>query len=137
MKRTLIVTLGIVALLATSSFADAGDRLERRSGFLGVSNLASVDHDHDDHRGKALNQHRKNKHDKKDYKAWKRDKYERKHANRHHRDKHPYWKRGHNRHEPRVVYRTLPPRTVVRERVVVSPVYPLPFPNHLVFHFSF
>ena len=137
MKRTLVVTLGIVAFFATSSFADAGDRYERRSGFLGVSNLANVDHDHRDHRGEAVNQDRKSRHDKKEYTAWKRDKYERNHANRHHRDKHPYWKRGHNHYEPRVVYRTLPPRTVVRERVVVSPVYPLPFPNHLVFHFSF
>jgi len=133
MRNRWILWAVTLFLLGTPVLASAADRSGREGDLRQIAKHSVYE--------QGKHERRELRHD--DHREWKQTRHDnRRHDDRavarHRHDEHRSW-RGEYRHrhpEPRVVYRYAPPpRPIVRERVVLSPVIPPPS-SYLVLHFS-
>lgn len=140
MKQLMMIIAMALFLVTVPALSSAGDRYRNSEGFQRHRSATVFEPDrheqrHDD--GAQFRAHR----ERGEKKVWKGSK---RHArfdkvSRHRHESQRHWRHNRHRHlEPPVVYRYAPPRrSIVRERVVVTPVFPVPLPPRLVLHFSF
>jgi len=141
MKQILIITLTALLLVIVPALSSASDR--HRSGRDFDSRTTVFEYGHRDHRNHDVKHVRSDDYRGRSYqeKSWKHAKRHGKHEryDRHRHGSKRYWgySRGHRHDHDRVVYRHTPHRrTVIKERILVSPVIPVPLPPNLILHFS-